>query len=176
MIPPYGVRHRPVPIPPTWYDLSGRLAFGRPGRRRHRSGVCVDIERGLLGIRYRRWRLVTMLQNVAAVHLAGSGSPGGVRRSGRDGYLRLGDPSGPAVRVRFRRAVPTIHASGLHGRPVVGVIVGVHDADGLVEQLRGLPVEHEQQPVAEQHEQVQRVEPEGQRRHRTEDRQATEGQ
>jgi hypothetical protein len=98
MIPPYGLRHRPVPIARTWYSFRPRrpLKLGRPDT----CGVCVDIERGLLGIRSGRGRMVTLLTNVAAVDLAGSGRPHptrGMRRSRRDGYLRLGP------RLRRRR-------------------------------------------------------------------------
>ena len=144
MIPPYGVRHRPVPIPPTWYAFRRPprrpLALGGPTRRLDRSGVCVDVERGLLGIRFGRWRMVTVLQNIAAVDLAGAGRARPVRavhRSRRDGYLRFGTPTGAAARVGFHRPVPAIHATGLHGRPAAGVIVGVSEPDRLVELLRG---------------------------------------
>jgi hypothetical protein len=145
VIPPYGVRHRPVPIPPTWYAFRRpprwRRALGGPARRRDRCGVCVDVERGLLGIRFGRWRMVTVLQNIAAVDLAGAGRARpvrAVRRSRRNGYLRFGVPTAAAAaRVRFHRPVPPIHATGLHGRPAEGVIMGVREPDRLIEQLRG---------------------------------------
>ena len=144
MIPPYGPRHQPVPVPPTWYAFRRparrRLALGDPARHLDRSGVCVDVERGLLGIRFGRWRMVTVLQNIAAVDLTGAGRARPVRpvhRSRRDGYLRFGAPTGAAARLRFHRPVPSIHATGLRGRPAAGVILGVREPDRLVEQLRG---------------------------------------
>ena len=142
MIPPYGVRHRPVHVPPTWYAFRRRprwrLALGGPARSRNRDGVCVDVERGLLGIRFGRWRMVTVLHNIAAVELAEAEPARPVRavhRSCRDRYRRFGAPGVRAARVRFHRPVPPIHATGLHGRPVTGVIVDVSEPDRLVEQL-----------------------------------------
>jgi hypothetical protein len=100
--------------------------------------VCVDIDRGLLGIRFGRWRMVTVLHNIAAVELAGAGRARPVRavhRACGDRYPRSGAPSALAARVRFHRPVPPIHATGLRGRPATGVIVDVSEPDRLVEQL-----------------------------------------
>jgi hypothetical protein len=142
VIPPYGVRHRPVPVPPTWYAFRRRphwrLALGGSARGRSRDGVCVDVERGLLGIRFGRWRMVTVLHNIAAVELAEAEPARPVRavhRSCRDRYRRFGAPGAGAARVRFHRPVPPIHATGLHGRLATGVIVDVNEPDRLVEQL-----------------------------------------
>jgi hypothetical protein len=144
MIPPYGLRHRPVPVPPTWYGFRRRprqrLGLGGPAPSRTRDGVCVDLDRGLLGIRFGRWRMVTVLHNIAAVELADAEGARPVRalhRSGRDRDRRCGAPSAVAARVRFHRPVPPIHASGLHGRPATGVVVDVSEPDRLVEQLAG---------------------------------------
>jgi hypothetical protein len=144
MIPPYGSRHRPVPISPAWYAFRRRprwrLALGGPAADPSRCGVCVDIERELLSVRFGCWRMVTVLPNIAAVELteAGRARPRrSTRRSRRNGYRRFGDPTAASARVRFHRPVPAIHATGLHGRPAAGVIVGVSEPDRLVELLRG---------------------------------------
>ena len=99
MIPPYRLRHRPVPIARTWYSFGPRprrplKLGGRPGS--DRCGVCVDIERGLLGIRFGRGRMVTVLQTSRPSTSPGPGAaPRCVHaRSRRDGYLRFGAPTG----------------------------------------------------------------------------------
>ena len=113
MIPPYGVRHRPVPVPPTWYAFRRRprwrLALGGPAR--DRDGVCVDVERGLLGIRFGRWRMVTVLHNIAAAELAEAEPARPVRavhRSCRDRYgasvLRAPGRRGSGSTGRCRRS------------------------------------------------------------------------
>ena len=177
MIPPYGLRHRTVPIARTWYSFRPRprrpLKLGRPDR----CGVCVDIERGLLGIRSGRGRMVTLLTNVAAVDLAGPGgrtpraacdAPAGTATcawgpdcgggAGPVPPARTDDPRDRPGRPARRRGDRGSERSRTAGRAAAR-----------------LPVERQQQAVAQQHELVQRVEPEGQRRHRTEDRQAAEG-
>ena len=141
MIPPYGAQHRPVEVPPTWYPISAPRWPPRLGRlgRRCRDRVCVDTDRQVLDIRYGRWRMTALLADIADVHVSASGPARpvfGFPRSGRLDVLRLGARTARAARIRLRRPMPRIHATGLRGRPAVQVTVTVPDADRLVRQLR----------------------------------------
>jgi len=118
-------------MPRFAFDLTGPLALLRLVGASQLTGH-VDVEHGVLDVRFGLLRVRTPLRNVAAAEVTGPYSPLkslGVRLSLADAGLTLGTSTGPGLCLRFERPVAT---SGLVAIPLLrhpGLTVTVEDPE-----------------------------------------------